>query len=408
MKSRLIVVVVFVCAVCHLTEAQLISELFTLNTNITNTTCRTSKLCVSSVAGCDPAGNPSCYFSSTQYSNRVLTVEISGPTSGYVALGLTPTSFSQQLIQGTLVFVCGNYKTNAFFVTAIQDGSSLTPANVSAINVTSLQGKVTMNLIQCTFNVTLSSTLLDLIPINSTVQLPFIVTILNGTTDGTTLGNATTVFNSTETLDLANPKGNPPISSTSNTTVSLNITRNGCNSTKLCLSSESNCDPAGNSSCFFTSVRLTNQTFFFELSGTTSGYVALALTNNSSTIVFVCGNNNTGDSSSFFFVTASRNGTNLILANVNTVYNYAGVVTQNQSLIQCVVNTSTSFSFNISSRSAETSYQVTILNGTTNGTQLGPATVSFDTKTPLDLSILPPNSSAVTIGLCTNGEYMFY
>ncbi|XP_053351547.1 putative ferric-chelate reductase 1 [Clarias gariepinus] len=127
MESRLIVVVVFVCAVYQLTEAQLI-PVSALSTSITNTTCRTSKLCVSSVTYCDPAGNSSCYFSSAQVSNGVLTVEISGTTSGYVALGASNNQNELlNLGSNVLVFVCGNNNTNAFFETAFQQGPTLYP-----------------------------------------------------------------------------------------------------------------------------------------------------------------------------------------------------------------------------------------------------------------------------------------
>ncbi|KAI5612525.1 mucin-5AC-like isoform X2, partial [Silurus asotus] len=57
--------------------------------NITRNGCGTTKLCMSSVSGCDPSGNSSCFFSSTQLNNTILTVELSGTTLGYVALGLT-------------------------------------------------------------------------------------------------------------------------------------------------------------------------------------------------------------------------------------------------------------------------------------------------------------------------------
>lgn len=63
-----------------------------LQANITRTTCGSSKLCVSSPDACNPAGNSSCFFSSTQFNNSALTVEITGTTSGYVALGLTPAT----------------------------------------------------------------------------------------------------------------------------------------------------------------------------------------------------------------------------------------------------------------------------------------------------------------------------
>lgn len=63
-----------------------------LQTNITDTECGRSKLCVSSEPVCNPAGNSSCFFISMQFSNAALTVELSGTTSGYVALGLNTST----------------------------------------------------------------------------------------------------------------------------------------------------------------------------------------------------------------------------------------------------------------------------------------------------------------------------
>ncbi|KAK3546530.1 hypothetical protein QTP70_026524 [Hemibagrus guttatus] len=329
---------------------------YDLQANITNTACGITKLCVSSVANCNPTGNSSCFFASTQYNNGMLTVEMSGTTSGYVALGLTPTVSPLSQI-GTIVFVCGNNNTNVFFETATQNGSVLNPANVSIINIPTVQGSVTSNqtLIQCIINITVSPNILGLPSLPANVQLPVNLSILNGSTNGTSLGIPTTVFNSNGTLDLANPKSNV------SPTVLFNITRTGCGSTKLCVSSETTCNLTGNSSCFFSSVQVKNQTLSFELSGTTTGYVALGLIKQNSTFVFVCGNN----SNSFFFQTATQNNTNLTSANVTTVHNFQGVVAQNQTLIQCIFNTSTSF--NISTKAVDTMYQVIIMNGTTNG-----------------------------------------
>ncbi|MCI4377739.1 hypothetical protein PGIGA_G00207310 [Pangasianodon gigas] len=385
MEARLIAVVLFVCAVCHFTEAQPTA----LNTPITRTTCGSSKLCVSTPGNCDPSGNSSCFFSSAQLSNSVLTVEISGSTSGYVALGLTATtSLTQPLNQGdSVVFVCGNNNNSFFFQTATQNGPQLTPVNTISLPITSIQGSVTANqsLIQCTFNI--SSQFLSTFS-----QLPFNVTILNGTTNGTALGNATTIFSSGP-LDLANPKSNIPV---------LNITRDGCGSTKLCFPNASGCNPAGNSSCFFSSVQSKSQNFSFELSGTIAGYVALGLMKQNSTVVFICGNDTTG--SNFFFQTAIKNGTSLTLTNVTTVYNKQGVVAQNQTLIQCIFNTTTSFNF--STKGDDTKYQVTIMSGTTNGTQLGDPAVLYDSKTAIDLSdpaaLNPSSSSNSAVSLCTN------
>ncbi|XP_034159092.2 putative ferric-chelate reductase 1 isoform X2 [Pangasianodon hypophthalmus] len=384
MEARLIAVVLFVCSVCHFTEAQLPAPT-ALNTTITRTTCGSSKLCVSTPGNCDPSGNSSCFFSSTQLSSTVLTVEISGSTSGYVALGLiATTNLTQPLNQGvSAVFVCGNNNNSFFFQTATQNGAQLTPVNTSTINITSIQGSVMANqsLVQCTFNITFNSTF---------TQLPFNVTILNGTTNGTALGNLTTIFSSGP-LDLANPKSNIPV---------LNITRDGCGSSKLCFSNASGCNPAGNSSCFFSSVQTKSQNFSFELSGTKAGYVALGLMKQNSTVVFICGNDTTGGN--FFFQTAIKNGTSLTLTNVTTVYNNQGVVSKNQTLIQCIFNTTTTLNF--STKADDTKYQVTIMSGTTNGTQLGDPAVLYDSKTAIDLSdptaLNPSSSNAVS--LCTN------
>ncbi|KAF4089476.1 hypothetical protein AMELA_G00066570 [Ameiurus melas] len=314
MEARMIVAVVFVCAVCHVTEAQL-QTTTSLGTNITLTGCGSTLSC-------------------------------------YVALGLTPTSSqTQQLIQGTAVFVCGNNNASAFFETATQNDPALTPANLTAINVPSVQGSVTrdQSLIQCVFNITLNSILLSSILTKATVQLSFNVAILNGNTNGTDLGNATMVFNSKGSLDLADPKSNIP------NHLQLSITRNGCGSTKECVSFPSNCDPAGTSSCFFSSIQLKNQMFFFELSGMTAGYVALGLNKQGTTILFACIN----ISNSFFFKTAIQKGQIWTAANMTVVYNVQGVVAQNPSLIQCI--------FTISTKSDETSFSVSILSGTTNG-----------------------------------------
>ncbi|KAK3566996.1 hypothetical protein QTP86_008531 [Hemibagrus guttatus] len=323
MKTRLIVVVAFVCTVCHFTEAQLL-PVTPLNANITNTACGITKLCVSSVANCNPTGNSSCFFASTQYNNGMLTVEMSGTTSGYVALGLTPT---------------------------------VSPlSQISIINIPTVQGSVTSNqtLIQCIINITVSPNILGLPSLPANVQLPVNLSILNGSTNGTSLGIPTTVFNSNGTLDLADPKSNV------SPTVLLNITRTGCGSTKLCVSNESNCDPAGNSSCFFSSVQVKNQTLSFELSGTTTGYVALGL------------------------------------ANQNTTYSFQGVVSQNPNRVQCIFNTSTSLNFSVL-RSASTSYNVTVMNGSFNGTSLGIPTTVFNSNGTLDLADPKSNVSPTVL-----------
>lgn len=59
---------------------------------------------------------------------------------------------------------------------------------------------------------------------------------------------------------------------------------------KLCIQTPDNCDPAGNSSCFFGSVAAGNTTapngteLMFQLSGNSTGYIALGLTANATQV----------------------------------------------------------------------------------------------------------------------------
>ncbi|XP_017328253.1 putative ferric-chelate reductase 1 [Ictalurus punctatus] len=391
MEAKLIVVVMFVCAVCHGIKANLQTPMI-VNTSITNTGCGSTKLCVSSAPNCDPSGNSSCFFSSIQVNNQTASIELSGTTSGYVALGLTASNQSEG---GAVVFICGNSNTvnsTFFFNTATLNGTMLTSANVSTVN--SVQGALRQNqsLVQCTFNTTTNLTINNSSNLIISNTSTFYITIMNGSSNGTTLNNATVVFNYSAPLVLTNSTVNV-VSSTYTVQSPLNISRNGCGSLKMCLSTPSACEPAG-SGCTFMSSKVNNQTIFFELSGRTSGYVALGLTKQNSTYVFVCGNNynSSSNSSSFFFQTATQNGTVLTPASVSNVYYYQGEVTQTKSFIQCI--------FNITTNASDNVYNITIFSGTTNGTQMGTATTLLATRVGLDLS----NSSAPLILITQNPQ----
>ncbi|XP_047678061.1 uncharacterized protein LOC113647013 isoform X5 [Tachysurus fulvidraco] len=336
---------------------------------ITSVGCGTTKLCVFSTANCSLTGSSSCFFSSTKFNNSILTVEMSGTTSGYVALALTPAT-SPLNVLGTVVFFCGNNNANLFFGTASQNGTVLTPASMTALNITNVQASVTssQSVIQCAFNVAFLN-----ISIPANVQLPSNLAILTGTSTGTTLGSATTVFSSKTTLDLANPASNLQ---------GMNITSVGCGTTKLCVNNAANCNPAVNSSCFFASAQLINQNFTFQLSGPTTGYVALGLSQLGTSVVFVCGSN----SSNFLFTPATLVGTALLPVNLNTVYSVQGAVSQN--LVQCIFNTSSIL--NITGlKSTNTSFRIAIMNGSINGNQLGPANVVFDSLQAVNLNSSP-------------------
>ncbi|XP_058250914.1 uncharacterized protein LOC131356106 [Hemibagrus wyckioides] len=371
MEAKWIVAVVFICAVCCGTKAD-VPKPTSLDTNITS--CGSSKVCWFSPANCSLTGNSSCFFSSFQLNNQNVSIELSGWTSGYIALGLSSNNQSQA---GDVVFVCGNNTNGTFFFdTVTQNSTGWNSTNVTTIYTVqgALNQNQTQSLIQCAFNISaiLYNSTSNLSLANTTIY----VTYMNGSTSGTTLGSATTISKFTVQLNLTNNNVNSPSGTIVSTVSSLNITRDGCGTSKLCMSSSTNCSLTGNSRCFFASSKMSNQTFIFELSGTTPGYVALGLTKQNSTYVFVCGNdNNTG---TFFFQTATQNGTVLNSANVTTVYTVQGAVTQNQSLIQCTFNTSTTF--NVSTRAADNSFLVNIFTGLTNGTQLGNLTKMFESS----------------------------
>ncbi|KAF7706011.1 hypothetical protein HF521_019265 [Silurus meridionalis] len=387
MEARFVVLLVLLCAVGHFTEAQILPS-SALNSNITRTGCGSSKLCVSNPFKCTPSTTSSCFFSSTQLTNAVLTVELTGLVTGYVALGLNPSNNETQQLMGPVVFVCGNNNSNFFFETANQSGPVLTP-NVVTTNVTSVQGSITGNLIQCTFNISFNSTLLT-----AAGQLPYNVSIFNGTTNGTALGNATTVFQSFKFLNLANAMSNIPAAAT------FNINRTGCGVSKLCIATGPNCDPSVSSSCFFTSIQATSQNFLFELSGTTSGFVALGLTQQGSNVVFVCANNNSFNNIEYFFLPATKVGKRLLPVNVDTVYSNQGVVSENKSLIQCIFNTSSSFS-NVSIK-ADSVFTVTLMNGSTSGSTLGDPDTQLELRVDISNVTALNNSNRHVISLWTS------
>ncbi|XP_046708711.1 putative ferric-chelate reductase 1 isoform X2 [Silurus meridionalis] len=460
MEFKLIVALVLVCVLGHMTRVNTLT-VTALQSSITQSGCGSLKTCMSSPTNCNPVGNSSCFFSSILLNNQSAIFELSGTTSGYVALGIKGWTQTQDT---TTMFVCGNNNGSFFFNTMTQNGTAITTANVSTVY--SVQGSVTQNqsLIQCSFN---TSAILNISTTSNIIIINIATsnfTIMNGSTKGIILGNAAAIFspitpvwpttspvtttsisgsstnstmnntnisgsstnstmnntnisgsstnstmnntnisgsNTNSTMNTTNISGsntnstmNTTIISGSNTnstmnttnisgsstnTPSLNFSRTGCGSFKLCLLNQPSCTPTA-SGCFFASARMVNQTFLFELSGSTSGYVALGLTKQGSTYVFVCGNNTSNNS--FFFQTATRNGTMLTAANVATVYSYRGLLANGS--VQCVFNTSTILG--ISTKSNDTSYNATILSGSTYGTSLGNSTTQFSTNTAIDLS----------------------
>lgn len=68
----------------------------------------------------------------------------------------------------------------------------------------------------------------------------------------------------------------------------VNITRDGCGTSKLCVEIPADCDPTGNSTCLFGSAEsLSSTNATFELRGNSTGYIALGLTANATMVTYI-------------------------------------------------------------------------------------------------------------------------
>ncbi|XP_072219139.1 putative ferric-chelate reductase 1 [Leuresthes tenuis] len=184
----------------------------------------------------------------------------------------------------------------------------------------------------------------------------------------------------------------------------VNITRTGCGVTKLCVETPDNCDPTGNSSCLFGSVTAgtpmppNGVNMSFELSGNSSGYIALGLTLNETmgiNMLFICGQNG---SDMFFFQAVSKNGTSEMFEVLNRdVMEIRGTV--NGDMIQCEFNVPGLNATNTRSFHA-TTFIVILGHGNVIGGSPGPLRVALTTN-PLNLA--DPASNVNTTSMPPTG-----
>ncbi|XP_063316970.1 putative ferric-chelate reductase 1 [Pelmatolapia mariae] len=191
------------------------------------------------------------------------------------------------------------------------------------------------------------------------------------------------------------------------TNATVNITNTGCGTTKLCIQTPDNCDPAGNSSCFFASVAAGSTTapngteLMFQLSGNSTGYIALGLTANATqgtTALYICAQNSSNNAS-FFFGARQRNNINNTLSTFNsTVTKIRGQVVNGK--IQCEFSVPNSNATN--TRSADsTTYVVVLGSGPLSGNDFGTFTTSKTTD-PLNLANPSANVANATTTTTTN------
>ncbi|XP_037642547.1 putative ferric-chelate reductase 1 isoform X2 [Sebastes umbrosus] len=163
----------------------------------------------------------------------------------------------------------------------------------------------------------------------------------------------------------------------------VNITRDGCGTTKLCVETPDNCDPAATTGgCLFasvvagTSMAPNGTKLSIELRGYSMGFVAFGLTTNATvgtSMLFIC-SQNMSNNGSFFFRTRNRNNTNEMLTPSERITKeIVGMV--NGNIISCefdIPNANSS-----TKTTMDTNYQIILLNGTYNG-QVVLATASSD------------------------------
>ncbi|KAK1879188.1 putative ferric-chelate reductase 1 [Dissostichus eleginoides] len=193
-------------------------------------------------------------------------------------------------------------------------------------------------------------------------------------------------------------QGTSHLSFSNNTQV--NITRDGCGVSKLCVETPNNCDPSGNSPCLFVSavssvpVPPNGVDLSVELSGESAGYIAVGLTANASegtSMLFICAQNSS-DNGTFFFRTMQMNNTsNMLTPTERRVKEIRGL---NGNMIKCEFTVPNVNASNTRS-SEDTTFFVLLGNGSFDGSDFGLFIRLLDSK-PLDLTKPDSNVPAPT------------
>ncbi|XP_062373045.1 putative ferric-chelate reductase 1 [Sardina pilchardus] len=185
-------------------------------------------------------------------------------------------------------------------------------------------------------------------------------------------------------------------------TLNTTITNATCGTDRACISNPVSCNPATDSSCLFVSTKSdANGNLNFELRGNSSGYIAVALSTDSSAggddKTYICANNNSAPL--FVFALLGANNTLTTQNDTSSISNVSASISQ--STIQCVFDVS---GLNATSRAnAATTFSVVLASGTVSadGT-LSPATVRTVSE-PLDLSnASSTNTATATVAPSTN------
>ncbi|KAM4536353.1 uncharacterized protein PAE49_020992 [Odontesthes bonariensis] len=177
------------------------------------------------------------------------------------------------------------------------------------------------------------------------------------------------------------------------------LSRTGCGLQKLCGAEPSKCDPSSKGSCFFFSAKQQrNQTFEFELSGQSQGYIALSLSTDTkiggNDTTYICVNN----SGKVQFKTALLDNDILTLTTLSVSSTNAST---NGSNIQCVFVATVPDSATPATRAA--GFSVSLFNGTFNATSqsFGVPTTRLQTNV---VNLAEPNATVININANTTSQ----
>ncbi|KAK6291867.1 hypothetical protein J4Q44_G00376520 [Coregonus suidteri] len=213
------------------------------------------------------------------------------------------------------------------------------------------------------------------------------------TQNSTQAQNATSAANTTANVTTLTTVA--PIVNTTVTPLTGNILRAECGKTQFCAAVPDNCDPSVAGSCFFVSTKQSSgQTFSFQLRGVSSGYIAVGLSTDSiqggNDTTYVCANNN----GIVQFFTALLDNGNLTKTNTLPVNSVKGSV--NNQTIQCTFSATVPNA--TATRSSDTSFFISISNGTFTKGILGSPTAVLVSSKGVDLS----NSTATVTNSLNN------
>ncbi|CAL8377439.1 unnamed protein product [Boreogadus saida] len=259
---------------------------------------------------------------------------------------------------------------------------------------------------------TVSTPMMSSTAAGSTASTPMMSSIASGSTPSTPMMSSTAAGSTPSTPMMSSTSAGATVSTvatpaetTASTAVATStaastktpvedlltaISSEGCTETKLCVQEPASCDPSV-TTCYFVSAQQTEGlNYGFSLSGESEGYIAVALSTDSSLgggdITYICAKNE----ESFEFIGASLNNSALIRKNV-TVNSVKGLI--NGTTIQCTFNAT----IPDATTRESASYSLAILTGTLSSTGvLGNPVARVQTQV-LDLS----NASSSTTSILT-------